>query len=778
MLIVFELLSTTVFFVLYALASVHRTTFLLNCLVATASVLAGILGVWRSTPAAVASFMVSIGSSFGFAVLGGLCLLSSSTVDLEVATLLDNFRAQHVVENREKLLNNAKLSLEIASAVLLANAIAHLSFSWALQQLVGERRAAIAFLQIFSVIMFPVSLFLILGGNYVVEMGSLTSAPYAGLAMFTIGVLLLLVALLAFIGGNFGYRRLLSLCYLISALSGTCLVVLAIVCYIKRSFVEDQLLTNWESVRLLLPPTSQIVYDRDRFAAVMRTNLNCVAYVGLLSGVFVLSEAAMSIKLMRHVSRWKQQVARAKHSMKDLQQTAITLDPVNSTTSVSPSEASLSVFQQWIKHFENSTKRQRIAMRIVIALILLGVLLLFAIMCANVILVAKCSNTGSQIASATFPLLNTSLNVPTNLIQLDNAFSHGEVIVLPTNATSGYVDLAFYSATGKSVEASDMYEKVTSNETVRINVRPLNATRFLWLDGSCQRSTMRIDVPQNISQRFVINSSTSVVMNAPETMRFQGLSVYTVKSSVLCSNLKIEGGELRVESTSGDLTVDRVTIDASNSSSFKAPVRISSALGLVTVSKVVLSQCDLQVITGASSLVLSNIHSSVNTGRSHIEATSSSASISVDDIHANWITLKNGIGGVYGTDILIEENSAFMGRLEVTTASGDIKLDNIVVSGSIRIESASGKITVQLNSQTFSGMYHMRSEYGTMSIRQTQFSSDIILEAADSGSTLDKRGSINCDAEKSNCVAFGSIYLHSNIGDIDLVLGCDSFSCS
>ncbi|OWZ15345.1 hypothetical protein PHMEG_00011033 [Phytophthora megakarya] len=348
------LVSTAALFVLFALASLHRATLLLSSLVGIASILSGILvgpclnGVCRSTPAAVASFMTAIGSCFGFALLGGLCILFTSDVELEVAAFLDRTLVLRDVEKREKLLSDTKKILECAAAILVVNAVIQLVFSVYLRRLVGERRAAIAFLQIFSVIMFPLSLFLILGGNYVVDTGTLASAPYAGLAIFASGVLLLVVALLAFIGGNFEYRRLLSVCYLISALIGSCSIVLAITCFAGRSFVEDNIIANWESIRILLPPTSQVAYDRDRFADVMRSNLNTVAYVGLLSGLFVLSEAAMSLTLMRHASSWKHQLAQAKRSMKDLKQTAVDLEPIGANATLPRPNSPLSYHkQQW-----------------------------------------------------------------------------------------------------------------------------------------------------------------------------------------------------------------------------------------------------------------------------------------------------------------------------------------------------------------------------------------------------------------------------------------------
>ncbi|KAJ8517100.1 hypothetical protein ON010_g18365 [Phytophthora cinnamomi] len=251
-----------------------------------------------------------------------------------------------------------------------------------------------------------------------------------------------------------------------------------------------------------------------------------------------------------------------------------------------------------------------------------------------------------------------------------------------------------------------------------------------------------------------------------------------MQSSILCSDVEIQGDEFLLQTTSGDITVDGLTIDASDALVAESPAKVYSALGIVSLTDVTLSQCDLQVETGASSLVLSGIHGSVNTGRSHIQAKSSSALISVDDVQANWITLRSKTGDISGTGVTVESNSAFMGRLEATTVSGDVEIDEITASGTIHVESASGKISIQLNTQTFAGMYYMRSEYGTMSIRQTNYSSDVVIESADSVDGLEKHGSINCDPVTNNCLAFGNIYLRSSLGDVELVLGCDTYSCS
>ncbi|KAE8979864.1 hypothetical protein PF011_g22671 [Phytophthora fragariae] len=715
--------------------------------------------------------MVAIGSCFGFSILGGLCLLFTSDVELEVAAYLEKSLLLRDIDNRSKLLTETKRILEIAAAVLIVDAIVHLCFSLYLRRLLGERRAAVAFLQIFSVIMFPLSLFLIIGGNYVVDIGTLASAPYAGLAIFASGVLLLVVALLAFVGGNFEYRRLLSVCYLLSALIGACSVVLSITCFAGRSYVEENILQNWESIRILLPPTSQVAYDRNRFAVVMQSNLNAVAYVGLLSGLFVLSEAGMSLSLMRHAASWKHRLARAKRSIKDLQQTAVSLDPVDANASVPEADSPLSFFQQWINLFDKSTRRQRIAMRVVVVLIMLAVTFILAVMCANVAFLAKCSSIDTRIASASFSLVNSSTEAEVDTIQLVNSFSRGEIIISSANTATGTVDMSFYGSEGGTIAATRMYKKETTNNTLSIDTWPLGITQFLWIDGSCQRSKLEVDLPQDKLRSLVVNSNTSVILNGSDTMTLQGLSITTTQSSILCSDVEIQGDQFLLQTSSGDITVDGLTIDASDTLVAESPAKVYSALGIVSLTDVTLSQCDLQVETGASSLVLSDVHGS------HIQAKSSSASISVDDVQANWITLRSKTGDISGRELAVEGNSAFMGRLEVSTVSGDVELEEITASGTIHVESASGKITIHLNTQTFAGMYYMRSEYGIMSIRQTNYSSDVVVESADSVDGLEKHGSINCDPATSNCLAFGNIYLRSSLGNVELVLGCDTYSC-
>lgn len=100
-----------------------------------------------------------------------------------------------------------------------------------------------------------------------------------------------------------------------------------------------------------------------------------------------------------------------------------------------------------------------------------------------------------------------------------------------------------------------------------------------------------------------------------------------------------------------------------------------------------------------------------------------------------------------------------MGRLEVTTVSGDITLQQVDASGNVHVESSSGDIKVQLTvrlwpscdsrckcggdtlmlfpgecaglsrqSLSFTGMYFMRSERGSMTIRKGKYAGDVLTE--------------------------------------------------
>lgn len=181
--------------------------------------------------------------------------------------------------------------------------------------------------QIFSIIILPFSIFLVIGGQYIVDTGTLASAPSTGIIIFAVGVVMLVIAMLAFVGGNFEYRRLLSICCLLSFVFGACIVGFSIAYYAMRKGIQENLIKHWETIRVILPPTYQARYDRDQFGNFMETNLKMVAYVGIISGLFLMIEASVCLTLMHHSTLLKRQLAQDKETMKQVQGDCVSPSP-------------------------------------------------------------------------------------------------------------------------------------------------------------------------------------------------------------------------------------------------------------------------------------------------------------------------------------------------------------------------------------------------------------------------------------------------------------------
>jgi hypothetical protein len=51
-------------------------------------------------------------------------------------------------------------------------------------------------------------------------------------------------------------------------------------------------------------------------------------------------------------------------------------------------------------------------------------------------------------------------------------------------------------------------------------------------------------------------------------------------------------------------------------------------------------------------------------------------------------------------------------------------------------------------------------------------------QATASGGGIDKQGGVNCEPTNTSCLSYGELYVRSRLGDIEVVLGCDSFQCT
>ena len=129
-----------------------------------------------------------------------------------------------------------------------------------------------ALLQTFSLISLPLAVILVLGGHFIIDSDSLSSAPYAGLFIFICGTLTLILSVFAFIGASFEYRRLLMIFSWASFAIALGLIGTSTACFAMGSQLEEYISNNWEQIRLVLPPTIEAKYDKTRFLTLVEVS--------------------------------------------------------------------------------------------------------------------------------------------------------------------------------------------------------------------------------------------------------------------------------------------------------------------------------------------------------------------------------------------------------------------------------------------------------------------------------------------------------------------------
>lgn len=107
---------------------------------------------------------------------------------------------------------------------------------------------------------------------------------------------------------------------------------------------------------------------------------------------------------------------------------------------------------------------------------------------------------------------------------------------------------------------------------------------------------------------------------------------------------------------------------------------------------------------------------------------SESGAIYASFVEANWVDIESQEGDIFGVGIRTEGNSAFMGRMEVTSGSGDVTLQQVDPRGGVHIETLSGAIKLQLKTQGFAGLYYLRSDNGNITVRKGLYGSDALIE--------------------------------------------------
>ncbi|KAF0699619.1 Aste57867_9802 [Aphanomyces stellatus] len=270
-----------------------------------------------------------------------------------------------------------------------------------------------------------------------------------------------------------------------------------------------------------------------------------------------------------------------------------------------------------------------------------------------------------------------------------------------------------------------------------------------------------------------LNSKTSeidinLLLNGTSSL-LVGMNVTTDQSNVKANGAYIGSQGLSITSNSGEINVTTLFVNATGPVGAKAPTTLTSSLGSVSLNNASLLDSPLTVSTDVSGIMLNNVITSVTHGRSNVALSSISGGIVASALSADWVSMKTKSGAITTDGLMSNGNDAFLGRIDVQSIGGDVRLLKTIAKGYVHVETNSGNIVVHLTSSTFVGLFYVRSEFGRISVRNGGNSTFDTITPLPTTDPREQQGLINCD---TSCHYVGDIYVRTIYGNIDVLVGC------
>ncbi|OQR81545.1 hypothetical protein THRCLA_11635 [Thraustotheca clavata] len=754
---IFSLVGAPMCFVFAQRSQAFHTLYAISGAMCVLGVFGSGVGWIKATPALVWCMLFAIGVCYGTICTGGLCFLFLPYVTGELASYTDKLYAQSVLlqQTLANKVNQERVYLIVGGVILLIVGAATAYLIRKLHRALGEKRSAATFLQAFSIGMIPFSFILVAGGQYIITSQTLASAPYTGIFTFLCGILVFVLALMAFIGSAFEYRRLLNTFSWFSFILGIMLLAGAIACFVISSNVEQSIADNWTVIRVVLPPTLQARYDKAQFVLFVQRNLEAVSFVAIVSGAFMLIQSLSAITLNDITHVVKRRHAQDKHCQ---------LDP-----KLHPEFAAR---RDWNILFKASRRTQRICMRLSCAFALIAFLAISVLMTLSVVFSTQCTRISKAQSTTTAPFFSGM-----SVLSLAHKFQSGSLSIVQNNDTVGSVLFQQNAISNKFLSNSAYIQKQTKN-TSSFTAIPTTSSYFFWVDTSCQMAVLELQLPnasyapmlELSSQDAAIDINLLTVSESVSSILIRGINVSSDKANVDCFGAYLGSGGLTIISNSGDINVDTIYINGTGDAGFKGRTTLTSTLGGVTLSNTSLTDSPLFIETDASSIFVQNVVTQVTHGYSVMETKTMSGAITLSDVTVDFISMQTQSGTITTDSLTANGEGVFFGRVEATSYGGEIQMLNTVVQGSIHIETNSGDVFVHLESTTFVGFYYIRSDYGSIGVHKGNYSYDT-LSVLPSINDQESMGYINC---AGNCNFQSNIYIRSTYGNIHLVLGCEN----
>ncbi|RHY97123.1 hypothetical protein DYB37_003771 [Aphanomyces astaci] len=463
--------------------------------------------------------------------------------------------------------------------------------------------------------------------------------------IYICGLMVLVLSLLAFIGSGFEYRRLLNTFSWLAFLTAVLLIGAAVACLAVTSNVEKSVINNWATIRVVLPPTLQARYDKSQFVLFVQRNLYGMAYVGIISGLFMLLQSLSAQSIREIMNVVKRRAAQDKRCA---------LDP--------------ELHPEFVARRE---RNQRICMRVICGVATLLLLAITVMMTLSVVFTTQCASISKADESRSYRLGNAT--TPCASYRLQNTFAAGRLQLVRSTTTQGNVTFQQNAVSDKFLAGQAFQSSVDADNVCSVAVTPTNSATFMWFDTSCQ------------------NGSSTLV---------QGLNVTSDLANINGFGVYIGSGGLSVTSTSGEVNMSTVFVNATRGAlGGKTPSTLTSSLGSVSLANATLVDSPLTMSTDVAGIVVQNVAATVSHGRSNVALSSGSGGIVVSGLTADWISMQTTSGAIT-TDGLISSvrigTGPFTGRIDVTSIGGDVRLLNTVAKGYVHVETNSGNVVVHL----------------------------------------------------------------------------------
>ena len=471
----------------------------------------------------------------------GICLLLKDYIDAELQA---SSEAQIVAEQEESSAEGF-FKVDIALAMVITGVAGILLFLLILyimskmDALLTRKRTMSLLIQVITIILFPVASVAFALSIFIVESAVLSSAMVTALVIFSIGILLSLIALTGCMGAASQSSSFLRIFVISTSTMASIFLAAGSVIFIMRGDLIQYLIQQWPSYRFVLPALFTGRYDVEYYALFVEKNLNlfgfgCIAFFAylllgstagswlrgqLLDGIDAMKKAkemskrritGVQSKAIEHVKHLLESTSKSETKFtvdigtKRKMRVSIAKEVSKQKRTSTEAQVQKILERQWKQVYNDSGDRMKKIMRCgcccVSMLLCLfttaGIaFLVFASFCSTLELLEASVERNDTLSSG------SNESAPT-ILEWENMYPRGSLIV---RVSASYPESSFWAHTSIASKALDKSMRkafVDSNVTgsrLQIGITGHAAEEVLSTDFACQSASIEAVVARGPS---------------------------------------------------------------------------------------------------------------------------------------------------------------------------------------------------------------------------------------------------------------------------------------